>query len=116
MTTVSPSKAKRLARTLLRENRKFKRSWRKIAKDFDGISHATICRIALSKGAWLPKDKDILVKLGLIVPRPPRPKQKTITQMSNLEVLEHFEKRMNAFNNELLRRGLSMRAGWNKEK
>lgn len=61
------TKAKSLALSLLRQNKKFKRSWRVIAReDFNGnVNHATLNRIAISRGAWLPKDKKILIALGL---------------------------------------------------
>lgn len=74
--TVSPSKARKLARSLLRENRKNGRSWRVIAHEdyHDAINYATLNRIALSKGAWLPKDETILMALGLITPRRPHSK------------------------------------------
>jgi hypothetical protein len=64
-------KAKRLARTLLKKNKE--RSWRQIAKDDygDRVSFATLNRIAISKGDWLPKDEEVLKVLGLIVPRSP---------------------------------------------
>lgn len=69
------SKAKTLARRLLRENRgtrsKEPRSWRAIAsEDFHGrVSHATICRFALSGGEWLPKNEDLQIALGVKKPR-----------------------------------------------
>lgn len=65
------SKAKTLARTLLRENRKNKRSWRVQAReDYGGkVNHATLNRIARTKGEWLPKDPNILIALGLKQPR-----------------------------------------------
>ncbi len=75
------SKAKTLARRLLRENRgtrsKAGRSWREIARDdYNGrISHATICRFAISEGEWLPKDKGLLIALGVKSERKPKPQQ-----------------------------------------
>lgn len=71
------SKAKKLARRLLRENRKNGRSWRAIAReDFGGrISHATICRFAINQGAWLPKDESLLIMLGVKSPRKPKPQK-----------------------------------------
>lgn len=115
---ISPSRAKRLARTLLRENRKFKRSWRRIAReDYSSrINHATLNRIALNRGAWLPKDQSILLTLGLIKPRAPRKPQKTIQQMTNHEMLEVFQKRINVMNDHIQRRGLKVALGWIKEK
>lgn len=60
------SKAKTLARRLLREN-KHGRSWRTIAReDYNGtVNHATLNRIAINKGEWLPKDSNLLIALGL---------------------------------------------------
>lgn len=54
-----------LADWLILENRS--RSWRKIAKEcFPPIVKAgTLNRIANSRGAWIPKDKEILIALGL---------------------------------------------------
>jgi hypothetical protein len=55
------SKAETLARRLLRENRGTRsrpgRSWRVIAReDYQNkIPYGTLCRFALSNGAWLPK-------------------------------------------------------------
>lgn len=71
-TSVSPSKAKKLARRLLRENRSG-RSYRTIAReDYQGeIDQSTLSRIARSKGTWLPKDETILSKLGLLTTRSP---------------------------------------------
>lgn len=71
------SKAKTLARRLLRENRKNGRSWRVIAReDFGGrISHATICRFAINNGEWLPKDESLLIMLGVKSPRKPKPQK-----------------------------------------
>lgn len=61
-----PSKAKTLARRLLREN-KHGRSWRTISReDYNGkVNHATLNRIANSKGEWLPKDEGLLITLEL---------------------------------------------------
>lgn len=68
---ISPHKAKRLALALLRENQAG-RSWREIAKDYDGrVHYATLNRFAIHKGAWLPKDEKILDALGLITKRSP---------------------------------------------
>jgi hypothetical protein len=57
------SKAKTIARRLLRQNRGTRsitpRSWRVIAReDYQNkIPHGTLCRFALEDGAWLPKDE-----------------------------------------------------------
>jgi hypothetical protein len=65
-------RAKRLARKLLRENRGTRknpgRPWRVISQDdYNGaVHHATLCRIATSHGEWIPKDRHILIALGLI--------------------------------------------------
>lgn len=115
MPTVSPSRAKKLARTLLRENRKFRRSWRIIANDY-GVNHATLNRIALHRGEWLPKDKTILIKLGLIKPRLPRPRQKTINEMTDRELIEYCQRRINKLNEAIHARGLTVSLGWIKEK
>lgn len=63
------SKAKTLARRLLRQNRK--KSWRQIAReDFNGkINHATLNRFANSEGEWIPKDENLQIILGLKHPR-----------------------------------------------
>lgn len=64
------SKAERLARRLLRENRGTRsrpaRSWRVIAReDYQNkIPFGTLCRFAISNGAWLPKTEYLFV-LGI---------------------------------------------------
>lgn len=74
------SKARALARRLLRANKKTRshagRSWRVIAReDYGGkVNHATLNRIANSEGAWLPKDKALLILLGLKKERKPMKK------------------------------------------
>jgi hypothetical protein len=74
------SKARSLARRLLRANRGTRsyagRSWRVISReDYDGlINHATLNRIARSDGEWLPKDKKLLILLGLKKERKPMKK------------------------------------------
>jgi hypothetical protein len=84
---VSLAKAKKLARSLLRENRKNGRSWRVIAREdySDRVNYATLNRFANSKGTWIPKDEHILIALGLITPRRQQPK--TIFDMSVEELL-----------------------------
>jgi hypothetical protein len=73
-------KGKSLAGRLLRANHgtrsKPARSWRVIAReDYSGkISHATLNRIAITGGEWLPKDKKILILLGLKKERKPMKK------------------------------------------
>jgi len=64
------SKAKTIARRLLRQNRGTAsitaRTWRKIAHDDyqDKIPVGTLCRFALSDGEWLPKE-EYQILLGL---------------------------------------------------
>lgn len=62
------SAAETLAKRLLEQNRSG-RSWRKIAReDYGGrVNFATLNRIAIHGGKWLPKDKKILDTLGLLV-------------------------------------------------
>lgn len=71
---ISPTKIKKLARMLLRENRNG-RSWRTIAReDYQGrIDQSTLSRIARGKGVWTPRDEKILVILGLKKPCVPKP-------------------------------------------
>jgi len=73
--TQTSSKAKKLARTLLRENLKNHRTWRQIAKeDYNNqINYATLNRFAIHKGTWLPRDEKLLVILGLKKPCVPKP-------------------------------------------
>lgn len=87
---VSPSVVKKRALGLLRANRRG-RSWRVMAReDFRGqINHATLCRFATNKGAWLPKDKRILLVLGLVLP----PRRKRIFDMTPRELLWCLEHR-----------------------
>lgn len=93
-------KAKKTAKTLLRANRKNGVSWRTIEKHgyteddvavLPGVNNTTICRFAKSKGAWLPKDPDILKRLGLYVDKPQRPKM--IADMSSEELLAALNNR-----------------------
>jgi transcriptional regulator with XRE-family HTH domain len=65
---IASSKAKKFAVGLLRENKE--KSWRELSEKY-GVNHATLNRIANSRGSWLPKDADILKKLGLITTRSP---------------------------------------------
>ena len=75
--SISSSKARKIAKRLLKENRENGRSWRTIAReDYDNqVNFATLNRFALSEGEWIPKNKEILVALGLSKPRKkfPRP-------------------------------------------
>jgi len=87
--TISLSRRKKLARELLRENRKKGRAWRTIAKeDYDNTVHyATLCRIAITKGEWIPKDERLLLALGLIKLKKPRKPRKKLHEMSRTELL-----------------------------
>lgn len=89
------SKAKTLARRLLRENRKNGRSWRAIAReDFGGrISHAIICRFAINKGEWLPKDESLLIALGVKSPRKPKPQKVDLFDLPTPELLRRLVNR-----------------------
>jgi len=86
--------AKQTARALLRANRKFGLSWPVLSREGyriddinikPGIAAGTLNRVALSKGAWLPKDIEILKLLGLHHEKQPRPKM--IWDMSSAELL-----------------------------
>lgn len=98
-------KAKKLARTLLRKNRGTRkypsRSWRVIAREDygDQVNNATLCRIALSDGEWIPKDEGLQIILGLAKPhgtrtrietRPlfDRPVEVLLWQLNHREVLQ----------------------------
>lgn len=114
---ISPSRAKRLARRLLRENRKYGRSWRSIAhEDFkDRIHNATLCRFAITKGTWMPKDKDMLIVLGLIKPRAPR-RVKTLKEMTRNEMIEYFNRNVMRMNEHLQVRNIKLSIEWVKGK
>jgi len=59
------------------------RSWRKVADHYPGVTFQTINRIATSEGEWLPKERKILVALGLMAARAPRTRiQKAIDRMA----------------------------------
>lgn len=70
--TIASSKAKKLARRLLSENRNG-RSYRTIAREDyrDEIDQSTLSRIARTKGEWLPKSHELLELLGLLTIRSP---------------------------------------------
>jgi hypothetical protein len=57
-----------LAGQLMKANRDGGRSWRRISReDYQGrISAATLCRIALSGGSWLPKSRAARTILGVM--------------------------------------------------
>jgi len=108
MTNLTP-RAKKLARTLRRENRE--KSWRTIAREYPTIiKHGTLQRIATSmkrEGAqWYPKDKAILTALGLITPRKPRIKR-TLSDLSREELIalgDRLNTRLGEVARELKRR------------
>ena len=72
-------KAKKLARRLLRENKRG-RTWRVIAReDFDNqVNYATLNRIAREKGSWIPKDERLQIILGLRQPCAPCAKRELL--------------------------------------
>jgi hypothetical protein len=67
--SVSSSKAKKFASRLLKENRSGA-TWRDLSERY-GVNHATLNRIAKSRGRWIPKDETILKKLELLTVRSP---------------------------------------------
>lgn len=79
-----PPKAKTIARRLLRENLRNERSWRRIAReDFNAeIAPGTLCRFALSKGEWTPKDERLQVLLGLKRERKQNPQRAALFEMT----------------------------------
>jgi hypothetical protein len=72
-----------LADYLLRENRGG-RSWRTIAREDygDRVHFATLNRIALSGGGWLPRDRRVLRVLGLVEARKRTKVEKAISKMA----------------------------------
>jgi hypothetical protein len=68
MKPVSKARARKIANSLLRQNKV--NSWRDLSKTY-GIAAGTLNRFANSHGAWLPKDEGILQKLGLVTVRSP---------------------------------------------
>lgn len=85
------TRAKKIARRLLRENRRG-RTWREIAReDYDNkISHALLNKFALRQGEWLPNEEALIV-LGLIKPVTSKPKR--IFEMSPKELLWRLQNR-----------------------
>lgn len=73
--TVGMEKARKLATELRRKNREG-RSYRTIAREDygDRVNFATLNRIAINRGAWLPRDMHILKELGLITDKPKGPR------------------------------------------
>lgn len=66
--TIDKKEAKKLANSILEKHEN--KSYRKMAKeDYPSIiKPGTLCRIAKSGGKWLPKNKKILIALGLLYP------------------------------------------------
>lgn len=58
-------------------------SWRLIAREYQTpiIKPGTLNRIANSGGEWLPCDENILVALGLMKPRKPKPIPRVIPEL-----------------------------------
>lgn len=91
---------KQTARSLLRANRKNGISWRQIERHGyredniiikPGVNHGTLNRVATSKGTWLPKDIEILKRLGLH--REKQRRLKSIWDMSSDELLHSLNNR-----------------------
>jgi hypothetical protein len=60
------------------------KSYRKIAaEDFPGVKAGTLNRIAKGDGRWMPKDREILRALGLIVPQQADEHTKRIRRLTN---------------------------------
>ena len=69
MKSISKARARKLAKSLSDQNRSGV-VWRDLKKKY-GVAGGTLNRIAKSKGSWLPKDEEILKKLGLVTVRSP---------------------------------------------
>jgi hypothetical protein len=68
MKPVSKARARKLAISLLRQNKEI--PWRDLENTYK-VAAGTLNRIAKSHGAWLPKDENILIALGLKTPCKP---------------------------------------------
>jgi hypothetical protein len=71
------------------------------------VNHSTLCRFAISQGAWLPKDPQILLALGLIKERK-KTHRKTIQEMNTNELLSMFQRSIMRMNNIIASRGLNI--------
>jgi hypothetical protein len=98
--SISPATARRFAKRILRENKK--RSYRRIVReDFptrraDGnyvVNFGTLNRIANERGNWLPKDKEILIALGLKKQSRPRIKVVDLFDMKDSDILDALRNR-----------------------
>jgi len=66
--TYTKAAARKLAKCILDLHEE--KSYRKIARDdFPGVAAGTLNRIAKEGGEWMPHDRQILIKLGLVEPR-----------------------------------------------
>ena len=79
---IPQTKVKKLARMLLRENR-CGRPWRTIAREDykNKINQSTLSRIARGKGIWTPRDEKLLILLGVLKPRKPKPVPRVIPEL-----------------------------------
>lgn len=84
--TISKARARRIAKRILRENRKG-RSYRTLAReDYPGVKAGTLNRFAKEKGDYIPADESILIALGLKKtrkPHMPTPEQIRIKSMAD---------------------------------
>jgi len=87
MKPVSKTHARKIANSLLRQNKE--NSWRHLEKTY-GVAAGTLNRIANSHGEWLPKDEEILKKLGLVTVRSPYAIMPRWWQRTP-EALRHFQ-------------------------
>ena len=93
----SSSKARTIARRLLKQNRGTRtikaRSWRVIAHDdyADRVNAGTLCRFAKSEGEWSPKDCAIQIALGLKCA--PKPRRQSISDMATATLRRAIENR-----------------------
>ena len=84
----SVRKAKRLAKLILEAN-KTGMTYREMQR-ICGVKAGTINRFAKAKGTWLPKDKQILLALGLVSIRVRQiidmPKKELLWRLENREI------------------------------
>jgi hypothetical protein len=85
--TISLAMAKKLARSLRRENRPNGRSWRTIAREDyrNEIDQSTLSRIAREKGKWIPATEHLQILLGL--KKAHKSKPKAISEMTKDELI-----------------------------
>ena len=77
--SVSNTSARKVAKQLNQKHAKL-HSWRLVAGDYQSpvIKAGTLNRIANTDGEWLPCDEEILIALGLMKPRKPKPNPRVI--------------------------------------